>query len=90
MQSQLKKTHQLLVAGAEEHKRPKIVLEHLPTPMAKTVFGKEMHIRLQRGQVTMVPWDQLIEMLKRQLPLAAQRNASRGVSKRRLAPSVVS
>ncbi len=85
LESKLKKTHALLGA-AEEHKRPKIVLEHLPTPMAKTVFGREMHIRLQRGQVTVVPWDQLIEMLKRQIPLAAQRNASRGGIEETLGP----
>ena len=85
LESKLKKTHEL-IGSAEEHKRPKIVLEHLPTPMAKTVFGREMHIRLQRGQVTVVPWDQLIEMLKRQLPLAAQRNASRGGIEETLGP----
>ncbi len=85
LQSKLKKTNALLGA-AEEHKRPKIVLEHLPTPMAKTVFGREMHIRLQRGEVTIVPWDQLIEMLKRQLPLAAQRNASRSGIEETLGP----
>ena len=85
LQSQLTKTHELLGA-ADERKRPQVVLEHLPTPMAKTVFGKEMHIRLQRGQITLVPWDQLIEMLKRQLPLAAQRNASRGGIEETLGP----
>ena len=85
LESQLKKTNAMLGA-AEEHKRPKIVLEHLPTPMAKTVFGRELHIRLQHGQVTVVPWDQLIEMLKNQLPLAAQRNASRGGIEETLGP----
>jgi hypothetical protein len=85
LESQLKKTNDML-GSAEEHKRPKIVLEHLPTPMAKTVFGKELHIRLQRGQVTVVPWDQLIQMLKNQLPLAAQRNASRGGIEETLGP----
>ncbi len=85
LESQLKKTNTMLGA-AEQHKRPKIVLEHLPTPMAKTVFGRELHIRLQHGQVTVVPWDQLIEMLKSQLPLAAQRNASRGGIEETLGP----
>jgi hypothetical protein len=76
LESELKKTTEQL-GSSEKHSRPKIVLEHLPTPMAKTVFGKEMHIRLQRGMVSMVPWDQLISMLKANLPMAAQRNASR-------------
>lgn len=85
LESKLKKTNEL-IGSAEQHQRPKIVLEHLPTPMAKTVFGRELHIRLQHGQVTVVPWDQLIEMLKNQLPLAAQRNASRGGIEETLGP----
>ena len=44
------------------------VIEHLPTPMAKTVFGKEIHFRLGGGRVTYVPWDELVEQLKREAP----------------------
>ena len=44
------------------------VIEHLPTPMAKTVFGKEIHFRLQSGRLTYVPWDELIERLKTEAP----------------------
>lgn len=65
-------------AGAlEESKRTKIVLEHLPTPMARTVMQKEVHVMLRAGQVVVIPWDRLIEALKQQIPLAAQRQASR-------------
>lgn len=35
------------------------IIEHLPTPMAKTVFGKELHFRLLGGRITHVPWDEL-------------------------------
>ncbi len=28
----------------ESDEKPPIVLQHLPTPMAKTVFGKELHV----------------------------------------------
>lgn len=63
------------VADAAE--RPKIVLEHLPTPMARTVFTKEMHVQLKQGRVTVIPWDRLVDLLKSQVPLAAQRQASR-------------
>jgi hypothetical protein len=44
------------------------VIEHLPTPMAKTVFGKEVHFRLQGGRLTYVPWDELVERLKVEAP----------------------
>lgn len=40
------------------------VIEHLPTPMAKTVFGKELHFRLMSGRLTPLPWDDLVEKLK--------------------------
>jgi hypothetical protein len=40
------------------------LLQHLPTPMAKTVFGEEVHLMLQAGQVSVVPWDELVRRLK--------------------------
>ena len=43
-----------------------IVLEHLPTPLAKTVFGKEIHFRLLGGRLAYVPMNELIERLKDQ------------------------
>lgn len=57
--------------------RPTVVLEHLPTPMAKTVFNREMHIQVKNNFVTVIPWDRLVQMLKQQIPLAARRQASR-------------
>ncbi|MFT5525276.1 MAG: hypothetical protein ACI9G1_004293 [Pirellulaceae bacterium] len=44
------------------------VLEHLPTPMAKTVFGKELHFRLIDGHLTYIPWEQLLDRLKKEVP----------------------
>ncbi len=76
LETQLKEVNEQMGA-AEEVKRPPIVLQHLPTPMARTVFNREMHIKLDRGRVTVIPWDRLIDMLKQQVPLAARRNASR-------------
>ena len=61
----------------ESSPRPKVVLEHLPTPMARTVFQKEVHVMLRAGQVVVIPWERLIAVLKEQIPLAAQRKASR-------------
>ena len=47
---------------------PQNVIEHLPTPMAKTVFGTELHFRLLQGRLTYIPWDDLVAMLKEDAP----------------------
>jgi hypothetical protein len=44
------------------------VLEHLPTPMAKTVFGKEIQFRLTGGKLAYIPWDDLLNRLKDEAP----------------------
>ncbi len=44
------------------------VLEHLPTPMAKTVFGTELHFRLLGGRLAYVPWDEMLAQLKAEAP----------------------
>ena len=36
--------------------------------MAKTVFGKELHLRLRR-RLAFIPWDELVEQLKQDAPL---------------------
>lgn len=85
LQAQLKEVSEKMGA-ADESKRPKIVLEHLPTPMAKTVFHREMHIKLQNQRVTVIPWDRLVETLKQQVPLAARRKSSRNAIEDTLGP----
>lgn len=72
--------------AAEETPRPKVVLEHLPTPMAQTVFNREMHVKLQNHRVTVIPWDRMVDTLKQQVPLAARRNASRSTLDDTLGP----
>lgn len=52
------------VHDAEQAKKTPVVLKHLPTPMAKTVFGKEVHFRLADGKISYVPFDELVEMLR--------------------------
>ncbi|GIW99444.1 MAG: hypothetical protein KatS3mg111_2777 [Pirellulaceae bacterium] len=66
------------LGAAEKRPRPKIILEHLPTPMAQTVFTREFHVQLKNNRLTVIPWDRLVEMLKSQAPLAASRHRSRG------------
>jgi hypothetical protein len=41
-----------------------VALEHLPTPMAQTVFGEEIHLRLKEGRLAIVPLDRLVEEIK--------------------------
>ncbi len=76
LQSQLEKAVNQLGTD-EKQNRPKVILEHLPTPMAKTVFGKEMHVRIQNGMISVIPWDPLINQLKQSIPMTAQRNANK-------------
>ena len=40
------------------------VIDHIPTPMAKTVFGDEIHFRLEQGRISYVPFEQLISRMK--------------------------
>jgi hypothetical protein len=47
---------------------PEKIIEHLPTPMAKTVFGQETHFQLKAGRITYVPWDHLIDLLQGDAP----------------------
>ena len=44
------------------------VIEHLPTPMAKTVFGTELHFRLLQGRLVIIPWEELVAKLKEDAP----------------------
>lgn len=49
------------------------IIDHLPTPMAKTVFGQEVHLRLRNGRVAYVPWDEFVARLKEDAPLKVGR-----------------
>jgi hypothetical protein len=41
-----------------------VPLPHVPTPMAQTVFGRELHFRLKDDRLLYVPWDAMVEELK--------------------------
>jgi len=73
------------LAGTEQEESS-IVLQHLPTPMAKTVFGQELHLYLAKGKVAVIPWDSLVEQLKQAAPLAARRSSSRPVIEDSIGP----
>lgn len=54
--------------AAERMGPPPGVIEHLPTPMAKTVFSHEYHFRLAHGRLSYIPWDEFVERLKTDAP----------------------
>lgn len=60
-----------------EVQRQVVALQHLPTPMAKTVFGKELHVMLRDHQLTVIPWDNLVDQLKSSARATASRNSQR-------------
>ena len=47
---------------------PAAVVNHRPTPLAKTVFGKEIYFRLREGRLAYVPKEELEEAMKADLP----------------------
>jgi hypothetical protein len=59
---------QLDLASKTPQEQPAEVIEHLPTPMARTVFGTELHFRLQGGRVAYVPWQEIVDQMKADAP----------------------
>lgn len=48
----------------QDTKPPVTLIKHRPTPLAKTVFGHEIHFRLAQGRITYVPLGELVEKFK--------------------------
>lgn len=48
----------------ELSEQPPVELAHLPSPMAKTVFGREEHFRLLHGRLVYVPLNALTDQLR--------------------------
>lgn len=86
LQEEIENTARQIGAKEAAAERPTVVLEHLPTPMARTVFTKELHIQIKDGRVTLIPWDRLVGALKQQVPLAVRRKSSRRVIDDTLGP----
>ncbi len=49
----------------EEREDPVVAVDHLPTPMAKTVFGDEIHFRLKDNRLSLVPIQLLLNEIRR-------------------------
>ena len=54
------------ISAVESSEAPTKVIKHIPTPLAKTVFGQEIHFRLKHGRLVFVPLDELVEKFKRE------------------------
>ena len=61
--AQLDRIRETLSAALETPKNV-VRLENYPTPLGKTVFGKEVHFRLLRGRIAYVPVEELVEEVK--------------------------
>jgi len=48
----------------EEEDSPQLVIEHYPTPIAQTVFGREVHFQLRDNRLVWVPFDELVQRLR--------------------------
>jgi hypothetical protein len=55
----------------EKTPEPVVAVAHLPTPMAKTVFGEEIHFRLKAGRLSVVPIDLLFQEIKSEFQKSA-------------------
>ena len=62
------------------------VLQHLPTPMAKTVFGRELHVMMRGGNVSVIPWDRLVNTLKSEVRHTVERNSQKSRMVNQLGP----
>lgn len=49
----------------EDAQEPVVAIDHLPTPMAKTVFGKELYLRLKHNRLSVIPFEALAEEIGR-------------------------
>ena len=56
------------LVGLSDNDKVTEVVKHYPTPMAKTVFGKELHFRLQNNRLTFVPFEEFVLRLKDDAP----------------------
>lgn len=52
---------------------PSGIIEHLPTPIAKTVFGEEVHFRLSGGRLVHVPLDELVLQMRSEWKIKAKK-----------------
>ena len=62
----------------EANQDRKQVIDHYPSPIARTVFNQEHHFQLKNNRLARVPLDELVELLKAEVRLKAQQLAESG------------
>lgn len=62
---QLEQLHRQIEQTERASSEP-VVLPHMPTPLARTVFGHEEHFRLADGHLAYVPLAEIVDELKRE------------------------
>ncbi|OYP29815.1 hypothetical protein [Rhodopirellula sp. MGV] len=68
-------------------RQPKVVeIENLPTPMAKTVFGKEVYFRLKGNRLSVIPFEELAEEIGRDFRRTSGSSSREGVSDSAVGP----
>ena len=65
--SQLKSLEAEIEALVYSPQKDVIKIKTYPTPISRTVYGREAHFQIRRGRLALVPLDQLVEELKRNL-----------------------
>lgn len=62
------------IAAAKQPVPAKIeTIEHYPTPIAKTVFSNEIHFRLSHGRLVYVPIEELLQAMKAEWKVKAEK-----------------
>ena len=61
-------------------------IDHYPNPIAKTVFSNEIHFRLDGGKISYVPMDELVEQMKSEIRLKAEKLKQAEVTRETIGP----
>ncbi len=61
-------------------------IDHYPNPIAKTVFSNEIHFRLDGGKIIYVPMDELVEQMKSEIRLKAEKLKQSDVTRETIGP----
>lgn len=70
----------------ETSEKPKMTLTHYATPIAKTIFNREVHFRLSGDKISYVPMDELLDKMKTDLQLKINRLKTEGTLTEEVGP----
>jgi hypothetical protein len=61
-------------------------IDHYPNPIAKTVFSNEVHFRMDAGRISYVPMDELIQQMKSEIRVKAEKLKQASVTRETVGP----